>query len=66
MKSESRGHNSRYSHLHTALASGVGPSKLGLVQAVEAVAAVALMEAALAGPTAGGTTPRTNLVIVPL
>lgn len=66
MKSESRGHNSRYSHLHTALASGVGPSKLGLVQAVEAGAAVTLMQAALAGPTAGGTAPRTNLVIVPL
>lgn len=33
-------------HLHTALSFGVRPTKLGLVQAVNALAAVLFMEAA--------------------
>lgn len=42
------------SDLHAALFLGVGPAELGLIQAIDAIAAVLLYEAACADPTAPG------------
>lgn len=44
-------------HLHAALPLGVGPAKLGLVEAVDALGAVLLHQAALAAAAAAGAHP---------